>query len=492
LAYYTIANAIVAGICFGFGLVFLFTGLRRRDNKRLYLLFALFALAYASTLVNGIRFHNAGSLEYYLAVNRQDTFFVILAFTSLVCYVAEYTRVKPRGFLLLLTIVFFVVGIAQITRANLIYDEILGLNAVTMPWGEEVAYIETTDSLWSLLFLAAQLAVLGYMIYACVRQFLGGQQRKALIMSIGVLWFVATLGAEILGEAGLITPIFYGEFGFLGFAVAMTLTMANDIFTTEQELADYRLNLEHLVNLRTAELEETQNKLLQRTQEQATIEERSRLARDLHDAVTQTIYSAALISEALPAVWQRNSEEGLRNLAKLRQLVRGALAELRTLLFELRPDSLAAADLEILLQQLSDAFTGRTRIPVTVQSDGAADLPTDVKVTLYRITQEAFNNIEKHAQADRAEATLHQSLDRVSLVIRDNGRGFDPNQQAAGHMGLQIMHERALAIGAMVEVASKAGEGCKVTFKWPGSSRFPAESGPGTAGLEEESVVAHD
>jgi len=272
----------------------------------------------------------------------------------------------------------------------------------------------------------------------------------------------------------------------------MSLTMANDIIKTEEELADYRLNLEKLVSQRTAELEVTQTKLLQQTQEQATIEERSRLARDLHDAVTQTIFSAALISEALPAVWERNADEGRRNLAKLRQLVRGALAELRTLLFELRPDSLAAADLKILLQQLSDAFTGRTRIPVSVESDGAADLPADVKVALYRIAQEAFNNIEKHAQADRVIATLQQETDQVTLVIGDNGRGFDPDQQAAGHMGHQIMHERALNVGGVVEVTSNVGKGSVVQFSWPGTDRLAVENGTALAGMNNRIEGDHE
>ncbi len=492
MAYYTIANGIVAGICFGFGLIFLFTGLRRRDNRRLYLLFSLFALTYGGTLFNGIRFHNAGTADSYISIVRGDTVFVVLVFIALIWYVAEYTRVKPRLFIWGLTAVFIATGIAQIFRTNLLYDQILGLNTVMMPWGEEVSYLESNDSIWSFLFLAAQLAVLGYMIYACVRQYLRGERSEALILSIGTIWFVAALAAELSGGAGVIPPIFYGEFGFLGFAIAMSLTMANDIIKTEEELADYRLNLEKLVSQRTAELEVTQTKLLQQTQEQATIEERSRLARDLHDAVTQTIFSAALISEALPAVWERNADEGRRNLAKLRQLVRGALAELRTLLFELRPDSLAAADLQILLQQLSDAFTGRTRIPVSVESDGAADLPADVKVALYRIAQEAFNNIEKHAQADRVIATLQQETDQVTLVIGDNGRGFDPEQQLAGHMGHQIMRERAQNVGGVVEITSNVGEGSIVQFSWPDSDWPAGENNPDIAEVKNKIEGVHE
>jgi hypothetical protein len=150
-----VANGIVSGICLGFGIIFLFSGIRRQDNRRLNLLFALFSLSYAATLFNGIRFHNATTVEQYMALVRGDSIFVLLAFTALIWYVAEYTQVKPR------------------------------------------------------------------------------------------------------------------------------------------------------------------------------------IARDLHDAVTQTIYSAALIAEVLPAVWERSPDEGTRNLVKLRQLVRSPLAEMRTLLGDL-------------------------------------------------------------------------------------------------------------------------------------------------------------
>ncbi|MGB3717893.1 MAG: sensor histidine kinase [Candidatus Promineifilaceae bacterium] len=464
--YYAAANGIVAGICLGFGIIFLFVGLRRKNNKRLNLLFALFALAYAATLFNGIRFHNATSVEQYVGLARWDAIPVVLAFTALIWYVAEYTKVRPRIFLWGLTALFIVTGLAQIVRVNLLYEEILGLNMVMMPWREQVAYLEATDSIWSLLFLGAQLAVLVFMVYACIRQYLRGERREALILSIGALWFVATIAAELLGQAGLITPVFYGEFGFLGFVVAISLQMSSEIIETEEQLADYRLNLENLVNERTSELEESQSKLLQQTQEQATIEERSRLARDLHDAVTQTIYSAALISEALPQVWEKNPSEGLRNLTKLRQLVRGALAEMRSLLFELRPSSLEAADLGTLLRQLGDSLTGRTQIPVTVDIQLEDDLPPEVKVAYYRISQEALNNIEKHARADSVEVALHRSSGQVMLTVQDNGRGFDPDALPADRMGRLSMEERAAGIGAHLDIDSRPGYGTVVKLTW--------------------------
>lgn len=198
----------------------------------------------------------------------------------------------------------------------------------------------------------------------------------------------------------------------------------------------------------------------------ATSEERTRLARELHDSVTQTLFSASLLAEVLPTVWQRNPTEGTRNLRKLRQLVRGALAEMRTLLFELRPAALAAADLGLLLHQLGDVLTGHTRIPVVMTVEGQAPLPAEVKLAVYRIAQEAFNNIAKHAGATEVQVTFCVAADAVFLSVCDDGQGFDPASVSADHMGLRIMTERAADIGAHLDITSTPGRGTEVVMRW--------------------------
>ena len=118
--------------------------------------------------------------------------------------------------------------------------------------------------------------------------------------------------------------------------------------------------------------------------------ERTRLARELHDAVTQTLFSTSLIAEVLPKIWQRDPKEGMNRAGELRELTRGALAEMRTLLLELRPTALLEAKLGDLLHQLADAVTGRARIPVSVSVDGEGTLPADAQIALYRFAQEAL------------------------------------------------------------------------------------------------------
>jgi signal transduction histidine kinase len=193
--------------------------------------------------------------------------------------------------------------------------------------------------------------------------------------------------------------------------------------------------------------------------------------------VTQTLFSASLIAEALPTAFKSNPEEGLDLLSELRQLNRGALAEMRALLMELRPSALEEANLEDLLRQLGEAAAGREGIPVKVQTNGHCDLPPDVHIALYRITQEALNNALKHARAKQISIKLATTFPvtnnfkteirhGVQLTICDDGRGFDPSNIPSDHLGLNIMRERALSIGANLTIDSKEGKGTQVTVLW--------------------------
>jgi PAS domain S-box-containing protein len=203
-------------------------------------------------------------------------------------------------------------------------------------------------------------------------------------------------------------------------------------------------------------------------EEAAAAAERERLARDLHDAVTQSLFSVSAIAEALPSVWERDQAAARRGLEELRQLTQGTLAEMRALLLELRPAALTEQRLDVLLHQLSEAMTGRTRVPVTTQVTGACSLPTEVRIALYRITQEALNNIVKHARASRAAAHLDCRPGHARLRISDDGRGFDPEAIPPGRLGMSIMRERAQAIGALFRIESQPGQGTSILVDWQG------------------------
>jgi signal transduction histidine kinase len=211
--------------------------------------------------------------------------------------------------------------------------------------------------------------------------------------------------------------------------------------------------------------------LYEQAQYMATVEERQRLARELHDAVTQSLFSASLIAEVLNRLWEKNPAEGKKRLEELRQLTRGALAEMRTLLLELRPAALLEAEVTELFRHLCDSFSGRALVQVDCSLDIECDLPADIKIAFYRIAQEALNNIAKHAQASQVEMTLRCQDGRVNMVIRDDGRGFELESAPPDHLGLSIMRERADQIGAELEISTRPAGGTQIRVEWSGAEK---------------------
>ncbi len=144
---------------------------------------------------------------------------------------------------------------------------------------------------------------------------------------------------------------------------------------------------------------------------------------------------------------------------------------MRALLAELRPSTLTDSNLGDLLRLLGNAFTGRTNIPVIVTIHGDRNLRANVQVALYRICQEALNNIAKHGKASQVEITLVHAKQEEGLpqiTIRDNGRGFDPSvTPPSGHYGLGMMRERAEALGAVLTITSQPGSGTQIDLHWP-------------------------
>jgi PAS domain S-box-containing protein len=206
----------------------------------------------------------------------------------------------------------------------------------------------------------------------------------------------------------------------------------------------------------------------------AVLQERQRLAQNLHDAVNQSLFSAGLIAEVLPRLWERDQDLARESLEDLRRLTRGAMAEMRALLAELRPSTITDADLGELLSLLGNGFTGRTNIPAMVTVTGQAILPADVQVAIYRICQEALNNVARHAGASRVDISLKHSERTIELIIRDDGQGFDTGRSVSGHYGLSMMQERAEAVGAHLSVASQLGQGTELTIRWAEPGRKEA------------------
>ncbi|MCK6626257.1 MAG: PAS domain S-box protein [Anaerolineae bacterium] len=220
-------------------------------------------------------------------------------------------------------------------------------------------------------------------------------------------------------------------------------------------------------------------RLYEQAQELATFQERQRLAHDLHDAVSQSLFSASLAAEVLPRLWERHPEEGRRCLTELHRLTRSALAEMRTLLLELRPTALVETALADLLNQLAEAVASRAMLEVSLTIEFRDPLPPEVQLALYRIAQEALNNVAKHAGASHVGVKL-QSIpfstngealqNGIELRITDDGRGFDLDHIPPARLGLSIMRERAETIGAILKLKSQSEQGTEVIVIWPGMS----------------------
>jgi PAS domain S-box-containing protein len=208
-------------------------------------------------------------------------------------------------------------------------------------------------------------------------------------------------------------------------------------------------------------------RLHQQAVEFAANEERQRIARDLHDAVSQTLFTANLIAEALPRLWETQTDKALAQTRSLHQLTRAAAAEMRVLLVELRPESLVRSNLADLLTQLGYALPGRKNIGLSIKIEGMKGqlLPPEVQIAVYRIAQESLNNIIKHGRATEARIRLVRTDTQLRLAIVDNGQGFDVRQNSAG-IGLKSMRERANSIQAILSVKSRIGRGTRISLVW--------------------------
>lgn len=197
----------------------------------------------------------------------------------------------------------------------------------------------------------------------------------------------------------------------------------------------------------------------------AALEERQRLANDLHDSVSQTLWTATLLAETIaraPDLSDRHRDR----VERLHALTGGALSEMRTLLLELRPSVIEETPFADLVHQLVSAFQSRRRTKCDVDLDPNVEPLPAVKVALYRILQESLNNVSRHAAAENVHISVEVDDGTLTMRVRDDGAGFE-TATALEHFGLRIMAERAEAVGASLQVDSRSGEGTTVSVAVP-------------------------
>ena len=206
------------------------------------------------------------------------------------------------------------------------------------------------------------------------------------------------------------------------------------------------------------------HRLRSHIEEIAIVSERHRLARDLHDSITQSLYSINLFVHAVRQSAEMSDAERLNNsLNRVEAISHTALKEMRLLLYQLRPPLLTEKSLAEVLQLRFDSVEGRLGIEVEYQVEGSFDLPPDIAEDMYRVAIETLNNSLKHAEASRVSVQLVMTAPTVTLKIVDNGRGFDPNYVNGG-MGLPNIRERLARWGGNLTIESAPGAGTSTTI----------------------------
>lgn len=208
-----------------------------------------------------------------------------------------------------------------------------------------------------------------------------------------------------------------------------------------------------------------------RIEDQATLQERNRIAREIHDGLGHTLAAQTIqINNAL-LFWQSNSDKALTFLKQAKQLGAEALLEVRRSVSVMRSNPLQGQSLESAIEKLLTDFQNTTGIEPSHKIYLPLRLPTEVNTAFYRVVQESLTNICKHAQATAVTVQLYQQAGILHLLIEDNGKGFNPAQNTTG-FGLQGMRERVAALDGQFNLCSQLGTGCRISVSLPLSNRL--------------------
>ncbi len=333
-----------------------------------------------------------------------------------------------------------------------------------------------------------------------------GQPRRAEGGSLGIDWQIAGFGLVIGAAAALAAlALAHAPFGLLlegaglGAAVggAVGFLLARPLKRDLRELSLYAALLAHgqldarlpgegagelrylmrqldAMALSLAEqvaavrrLAAERQALAQQAEQVAVLEERQRLARELHDTVSQELFALAMMLGAIRNILPEASGEAREQLSRAEEVARRAQASMRGLIRALRPVELGSRSLAAALESLLDEVGERQGIATDLQVQVRDPLPAGIEDALFRIAQEAVSNAVRHGQPSRIAVSLRRSGGELGLTVTDNGLGFEP-QSAATHIGLGSMRERAAEIGGQLVIQSRPGAGCSVQLRLSG------------------------
>ncbi|MED1950419.1 sensor histidine kinase [Brevibacillus centrosporus] len=207
----------------------------------------------------------------------------------------------------------------------------------------------------------------------------------------------------------------------------------------------------------------------------AVTEERQRLARELHDAVSQQLFAIAMTTAALKRLIEKNPQRAAQQIELVEEMAAAAQAEMRALLLHLRPATLQNKTLKEAILELLDELTRKNSMEITWEIEAVAGLPSGIEDHLFRILQESLSNTLRHAKASQIAVKLFTLQDQVRLRVTDDGVGFDPEGEKLTSYGLRSMQERVAEVGGSMEIYSAVGKGTQIEVRIPLMSQTERE-----------------
>ncbi|MEA2187880.1 MAG: hypothetical protein QOK16_2891 [Solirubrobacteraceae bacterium] len=257
------------------------------------------------------------------------------------------------------------------------------------------------------------------------------------------------LGVPIMSGRGAVTGAFY-----------LTDKEGAEQFSDEDQTLIETFAAHAALALKNARLHE-------RSRELSIVEERNRLARELHDAVAQKLFGVVLAAESGAALLDRDIEQAGAQLRLVRELAREAMEELRSVIVHLRPAALEAQGLAVALGKHVDVLRRTHGREIGLVVSGDAPVAAHIEADVFRIAQEALHNALRHAAAEHIEVRLRCEGSRMQLTVTDDGSGFDPTEARSTRLGLTTMAERARAAGGTLAIESSPGAGTTVSLQVP-------------------------
>ncbi|MBO0778510.1 MAG: sensor histidine kinase [Ktedonobacteraceae bacterium] len=327
---------------------------------------------------------------------------------------------------------------------------------------------------WKRIITDSLLAIGGVALITAVIIFAHLYPRVSAVSLFYLLVILAITGTRGLFAASLASLLSFLalDFFFLPPSYTLIVDKLEDLLTlvvfltisvtTSQLAATLRRRAEQ-ASSREHEL----RRLYEQAQELASLQERQRLARELHDSVSQALYGISLGAHTAQEALENDPEQARASLAYVISLTEAGLAEMRALIFELRPESLENEGLVAALIKQVAVLRTRYQLTVDASLDEEPAISLELKHTLYRIAQEALHNIVKHARATTVTLRLSQQEHELRLQIRDDGKGFDPANPFPGHFGVRSMQERAIKTGGTLTIKSAPQQGTDIEVRLP-------------------------